>query len=62
VRAAGELGVKQLTVFSFSTENWRRPADEVEALFELLRRFVAADLDRLASRRRVHPDPGPRED
>ncbi len=49
VRAAGELGVKQLTVFSFSTENWRRPADEVEALFELLRRFVAADLDRLAS-------------
>lgn len=48
VRAAGELGVKQLTVFSFSTENWRRPAEEVEALFELLRRFVAADLDRLA--------------
>jgi undecaprenyl diphosphate synthase len=49
VRAAGDLGVKQLTVFSFSTENWRRPADEVDALFELLRRFVAADLDRLAS-------------
>ncbi len=48
VRAAGDLGVKQLTVFSFSTENWRRPAEEVEALFELLRRFVAADLDRLA--------------
>ncbi len=47
VRTAGELGVKQLTVFSFSTENWRRPAEEVEALFELLRRFVAADLDRL---------------
>jgi undecaprenyl diphosphate synthase len=49
VRAAGDLGVKQLTVFSFSTENWRRPAEEVDALFELLRRFVAADLDRLAS-------------
>jgi undecaprenyl diphosphate synthase len=49
VKAAGDLGVKQLTVFSFSTENWRRPADEVDALFELLRRFVAADLDRLAS-------------
>lgn len=47
VKVAGELGVKQLTVFSFSTENWRRPAEEVEALFELLRRFVAADLDRL---------------
>lgn len=47
VRAAGDLGVQHLTVFSFSTENWNRPAAEVEALFELLRRFVAADLDRL---------------
>ena len=47
VRAAGELGVRHLTLFSFSTENWSRPAAEVEALFELLRRFVAADLDRL---------------
>ena len=47
VRAAGQLGVRYLTLFSFSTENWNRPAAEVEALFELLRRFVAADLDRL---------------
>ena len=47
VRNAGELGVRYLTLFSFSTENWNRPAAEVEALFELLRRFVAADLDRL---------------
>ncbi len=47
MRAAGELGVRHLTLFSFSTENWSRPAAEVEALFELLRRFVAADLDRL---------------
>jgi len=47
VRIAGDLGVSHLTLFSFSTENWNRPADEVEALFELLRRFVAADLERL---------------
>jgi undecaprenyl diphosphate synthase len=47
VRAAGQLGVRYLTLFSFSTENWNRPASEVEALFELLRHFVAADLDRL---------------
>ena len=47
VRAAGQLGVRYLTLFSFSTENWNRPVAEVEALFELLRRFVAADLDRL---------------
>ncbi len=49
VRAAGDLGVEQLTVFSFSTENWRRPAEEVDALFELLRMYVTADLDKLAS-------------
>ena len=49
VRAAGDLGIKQLTVFSFSTENWQRPAAEVDALFELLRMYVAADLEKLAS-------------
>ncbi len=47
VEAAGELGVRYLTVFGFSTENWRRPAEEVSALFDLLRLYVARDLDRL---------------
>jgi undecaprenyl diphosphate synthase len=47
VEAAGELGVKYLTVFGFSTENWRRPAAEISALFDLLRLYVARDLDRL---------------
>lgn len=47
VAAAGELGITHLTLFGFSTENWRRPPEEVDALFDLLRRFVAADLDRL---------------
>ena len=47
VEAAGELGVAYLTVFGFSTENWRRPAEEVNALFDLLRLYVARDLDRL---------------
>lgn len=47
VRAAGELGLTHLTLFGFSTENWRRPAEEIDALFDLLRRFVQADLDRL---------------
>lgn len=55
VKAAGGLGVTHLTLYSFSTENWRRPPDEVEALFELLRGFVEADLERLASEGvRVH--------
>lgn len=48
VEAAGELDVRYLTVFGFSTENWRRPAEEVSALFDLLRLYVARDLDRLA--------------
>jgi undecaprenyl diphosphate synthase len=47
VEAAGELGVSHLTVFGFSTENWRRPVEEVNALFDLLRLYVARDLDRL---------------
>jgi len=40
-------GVPNLTVFSFSTENWSRPKDEVSFIFSLLRRFVASDLQRL---------------
>ncbi len=46
VQAAGDLGVKWLTLFSFSTENWRRPADEVGYLFKLMREYVNADLHR----------------
>lgn len=40
-------GVSYLTVFSFSSENWTRPPDEVSFIFKLLRRFVASDLQRL---------------
>ncbi|WIY54293.1 isoprenyl transferase [Devosia sp. YIM 151766] len=40
-------GVSYLTVFSFSSENWTRPTDEVSFIFNLLRRFVASDLQRL---------------
>jgi undecaprenyl diphosphate synthase len=47
VRAAGELGVRYLTIFSFSSENWSRPAAEVSDLMGLLRRFVRNDLAEL---------------
>ena len=47
VEAAGQIGVRYLTVYSFSTENWRRPASEVNALFGLLRTFIKKDLGRL---------------
>jgi undecaprenyl diphosphate synthase len=47
VRAAGELGIRYLTLYSFSSENWRRPAQEVADLMGLLKRFVKHDLAEL---------------
>jgi len=44
VRAASELGIEYLTIFSFSSENWSRPASEIRDLFGLLRRFIRNDL------------------
>src|SRR5256885_17254166 len=44
VRAANELGISYLTIFSFSSENWSRPAAEIGDLFGLLRRFIRNDL------------------
>lgn len=47
VRAAGELGIAFLTIFSFSAENWSRPASEIRDLMGLLRRFIRNDLAEL---------------
>jgi len=47
VRIAGDLGIRYLTVYSFSSENWRRPAQEVSDLMGLLKRFVRHDLAEL---------------
>jgi undecaprenyl diphosphate synthase len=47
VEAAPEFGIEWLTVFGFSTENWRRPASEVSELMGLLKTYVASDLARL---------------
>jgi undecaprenyl diphosphate synthase len=44
VKAAIELGIGYLTIFSFSTENWSRPAAEIAELMGLLRRFIRNDL------------------
>jgi undecaprenyl diphosphate synthase len=44
VRAAGELGIKVLTIYSFSTENWSRPQQEISDLMMLIKRFVREDL------------------
>jgi undecaprenyl diphosphate synthase len=47
VRSCGELGVEALTLFAFSSENWRRPAAEVGALMELFMEALARELDEL---------------
>ncbi len=50
-RAAAELGLKTLTLFSFSTENWRRPRKEVAFLMHLLRRFLVQERRELMDNR-----------
>jgi undecaprenyl diphosphate synthase len=47
IRAAGEIGIAFVTIFSFSAENWSRPASEVRELMGLLRRFIRNDLAEL---------------
>jgi undecaprenyl diphosphate synthase len=47
VRACGELGVEQLTLFAFSSENWRRPKEEVKFLMELFVRTLEEEVIRL---------------
>ncbi|HWM64822.1 MAG TPA: polyprenyl diphosphate synthase [Solirubrobacterales bacterium] len=47
LRDAAELGVEELTVFSFSTENWARPAEEVEGLMRMFGERIAAETPEL---------------
>jgi undecaprenyl diphosphate synthase len=47
VRAAMELGIDYLTIYSFSSENWSRPADEIDDLMGLIKRFIRRDLTEL---------------
>ncbi len=47
VEACGELGVKVLTLYTFSTENWRRPEEEVSALMKLLLRTMQKEIAEL---------------
>jgi len=46
-RAARAMGIEALTLYAFSSENWRRPAEEVSDLMGLLRHFIRSDLDEL---------------
>ena len=47
VEGCRELGVKVLTLYAFSTENWRRPKREIRTLWSLLKRYVRQELDNI---------------
>jgi undecaprenyl diphosphate synthase len=47
VRAAGELGIECLTLYAFSSENWRRPASEINDLTGILRFYIQRELENL---------------
>ena len=48
VRAAGEIGIEVLTLYAFSSQNWRRPVGEIADLMGLLRNYIRAELEELA--------------
>ncbi len=50
VRAASDIGLANLTLFAFSSENWKRPKTEVGALMGLFRAYFRSDLDELVER------------
>ncbi|MCX7689751.1 MAG: isoprenyl transferase [Thermoflexus sp.] len=47
IEACADLGVRILTIYAFSTENWRRPPDEVYGLFGILEQMIDRELDSL---------------
>ncbi len=49
VEASTELGIKHLTLYAFSTENWKRPKDEVDGLMKILIKYIRNELDRLVN-------------
>jgi undecaprenyl diphosphate synthase len=49
VQAADDQGLKALTLYAFSTENWSRPVEEVSTLFKLLKKFLHKEKDRIVS-------------
>lgn len=51
VQAADDLGIRALTLYAFSTENWRRPNEEVSVLFKLLHKFLLKERARLITNR-----------
>jgi undecaprenyl diphosphate synthase len=49
VRAAGDLGLEALSLYAFSSENWKRPEDEISDLMGLMRAFIKSDIDEFSA-------------
>ena len=47
VEAAAEIGIKYLTLYAFSTENWKRPKDEIQALMSILLSYINSEIETL---------------
>jgi undecaprenyl diphosphate synthase len=50
VEHAPDLGIRRLTIYAFSSENWRRPSQEVQSIFWLLRAYLSLEAERLRQR------------
>lgn len=51
VRVSGDLGIRYVTLYAFSVENWRRPQDEIDGLMEMLERFLRDQTRELVKRK-----------
>lgn len=49
VRASSEIGLNVLTVYAFSTENWKRPQEEIDVLMDLLVEYLSKEIDELCA-------------
>ena len=47
IRTVSDIGIKSMSIYAFSTENWYRPSDEVEALMKLISRYFLSEIDEL---------------
>lgn len=47
IRTCSDIGIKHMTIYAFSTENWNRPAEEVDALMKLINRYFTSEIDEL---------------
>ena len=50
IRTCSDIGIKHMSIYAFSTENWNRPKDEVDALMKLITRYFKSEIDELTEK------------